>query len=122
MEVSATTKYVRMSPTKARDLADQIKGLPVADALRITEFNARKAAVQIGKTLKSAIANAENNEGLSADSLFVKNAIVDGGPMMKRYRPRARGMASPIQKKTSHVTIILSDNVQLRGVLFWDRK
>ena len=110
MEVSATTKYVRMSPTKARDLANKIKGLRVADALRITEFNARKAALQIGKTLKSAIANAENNEGLSVDSLYVKNAIVDGGPMQKRFRPRARGMASPIQKKTSHVTIILTDN------------
>jgi large subunit ribosomal protein L22 len=110
MEVSATTKYVRMSPTKARDLANEIKGLPVADALRITEFNARKAALQIGKTLKSAIANAENNEGLSVESLVVKNAIVDGGPMQKRFRPRARGMASPIQKKTSHVTVILTDN------------
>ena len=110
MEVSATTKYVRMSPTKARDLANEIKGLPVAAALRITEFNARKAALQIGKTLKSAIANAENNEGLQVESLYVKNAIVDGGPMMKRFRPRARGMASPIQKKTSHITIILTDN------------
>jgi large subunit ribosomal protein L22 len=109
MEVSATTKYVRMSPTKARDLANTIKGMPVADALRITEFNARKAALQIGKTLKSAIANAENNEGLSVEDLIVKNAIVDGGPMMKRFRPRARGMASPIQKKTSHVTIILTE-------------
>ncbi|MBN2684282.1 MAG: 50S ribosomal protein L22 [Pontiellaceae bacterium] len=109
MEVSATTKYVRMSPTKARDLANEIKGLPVADALRITEFNARKAAVHIGKTLKSAIANAENNEGLLVDGLYVKNAIVDGGPMMKRYRPRARGMASPIQKKTSHITVIVTD-------------
>ena len=98
-----------MSPTKARDLANKIKGLPVADALRITEFNARKAALQIGKTLKSAIANAEN-EGLSVDRLYVKNAIVDGGPMQKRFRPRARGMASPIQKKTSHITIILTDN------------
>ena len=110
MEVSATTKYVRMSPTKARDLASKIKGLPVEDALRITDFNARKAAFQIGKTLKSAIANAENNEGLSVDSLYVKNAIVDGGPIQKRFRPRARGMASPIQKKTSHVTVILTDN------------
>ncbi len=110
MEVSAITKYVKMSPTKARDLANEIKGLPVADALRITEFNARKAALQIGKTLKSAIANAESNEGLSVDSLYVKNAIVDGGPMQKRFRPRARGMASPIQKKTSHITIILTDN------------
>jgi large subunit ribosomal protein L22 len=109
MEVSATTKYVKMSPTKARDLANEIKGLPVADALRITEFNARNAAVQIGKTLKSAIANAENNEGLPVEGLYVKNAIVDGGPMMKRYRPRARGMASPIQKKTSHITVIVTD-------------
>jgi len=110
MDVSATTKYVRMSPTKARDLANAIKGLPVADALRITDFNARKAAVHIGKTLKSAIANAENNEGLAAEQLYVKNAIVDGGPILKRFRPRSRGMASPIQKKTSHVTIILTDN------------
>lgn len=109
MEISATTKYIKMSPTKARDLANEIKGLPVSDALFITEFNARKAAIQIGKTLKSAIANAEHNQGLTADQLIVKNAIVNGGPMMKRYRPRARGSASPIQKKTSHITIVLSD-------------
>ena len=110
MEISATRKYIRMSPTKARDLADKIKGLSALDALQVTEFNARKAAVQIGKTLKSAIANAENNNGLSVDQLVVKNAIVDGGPTMKRYRPRARGSASPIHKKTSHITVILSDN------------
>ena len=109
MEITATTKYIKMSPTKARDLANEIKGLPVSDALFITEFNARKAAIQIGKTLKSALANAEHNQGLSADQLIVKNAIVDGGPMMKRYRPRARGSASPIQKKTSHIAIVLSD-------------
>lgn len=109
MEITATTKYIKMSPTKARDLANEIKGLPVSDALFITEFNARKAAIQIGKTLKSALANAEHNQGLSADQLIVKNAIVNGGPMMKRYRPRARGSASPIQKKTSHITIVLSD-------------
>ena len=109
MEITATTKYIKMSPTKARDLANEIKGLPVTDALFITEFNARKAAIQIGKTLKSALANAEHNQGLSADQLIVKNAIVNGGPMMKRYRPRARGSASPIQKKTSHITIVLSD-------------
>ncbi len=108
MEVSATAKYVKMSPSKARDLAREIKGLPVADALRITEFNARKAAVQIGKTMKSAIANAENNEKIPAESLIVKNAIVDGGPMVKRVRPRARGMASPIRKRTSHITVTLS--------------
>ena len=110
MEITATTKYIKMSPTKARDLANEIKGLPVSDALFITEFNARKAAIQIGKTLKSAIANAEHNNGLSIDQLIVKNAIIDGGPTMKRYRPRARGSASPIHKKTSHITVILSDN------------
>ena len=99
-----------MSPTKARDLANEIKGLSALDALQITEFNARKAAIQIGKTLKSAIANAEHNNGLSIDQLIVKNAIIDGGPTMKRYRPRARGSASPIHKKTSHITVILSDN------------
>ncbi|MFL2859902.1 MAG: 50S ribosomal protein L22 [Pontiellaceae bacterium] len=109
MEISATTKYIRMSPTKARDLASEIKGLSVEDALKITQFNARKAAVQIGRTLKSAIANAEHNNGITMDKLFIKNAIIDGGPTMKRFRPRARGSASPIQKKTSHITIILSD-------------
>ena len=109
MEVSATTKYVRMSPLKARGIADAIRGLSVDDALRITEFNARKAATQIGKTLKSAVANAQSNEGVSAGDLFVKDAYVDGGPTLKRFRPRARGSASAIRKRTSHVTVILTD-------------
>jgi large subunit ribosomal protein L22 len=109
MEVSATTKYVRMSPLKARGIASEICGLTAAEALRITEFNAKKAAFQIGKTLKSAIANAESNEGVSADQLFVKDAHVDGGPTLKRFRPRARGSASAIRKRTSHVTVVLTD-------------
>ena len=109
MQVSATAKRLQISPQKARLVVDQVRGKPVADALDILSFSTKKGAVLVRKVLESAIANAENNEGLSADSLFVKNAIVDGGPMMKRYRPRARGMASPIQKKTSHITVILSD-------------
>lgn len=109
MEVSATTKYVRMSPIKARDIAAEIRGLSAAEALRVTEFNARKAALQIGKTLKSAIANAENNAGVDAAQLFVKDAYVDGGPVLKRFRPRARGSASGIRKPTSHVTVVLTD-------------
>lgn len=109
MEVSATTKYVRMSPLKARGVADAIRGLSVTDALRITEFNAKKSAAQIGKTLKSAAANAEANEGVSIDQLFVKEAYVDGGPTLKRFRPRARGSASPIRKRTSHVTVVVAD-------------
>lgn len=109
MEVSATTKYVRMSPVKARYLASEIRGLSVADALRITSFNAMKAATEIGKTLKSAVANAESNEGVSVASLFVKDAYVDGGPVLRRSRPRARGSASPIRKRTAHITVVLTD-------------
>lgn len=109
MEVSATTKYVRMSPIKARGIAAAIRGQRVADALRITEFNACKAAAQVGKTLKSAVANAAGNEGVSADRLFVKDARVDGGPTLKRFRPRARGSAGAIRKRTTHITVILTD-------------
>jgi large subunit ribosomal protein L22 len=98
-----------MSPSKAQDLARAIQGRSVAEALRITEFSERKAAFQIGKTLKSAIANAENNASLSADNLFVRLAVVEKGPHMKRFWPRARGSASPILKKTSHVRIVLTD-------------
>lgn len=108
MEVTATAKYVRISPSKARDLARELKGLRVADALRITEFNSRKAAFYIGKTLKSAIANAENNADVSAEDLFVKGALIDEGPTMKRFWPRARGMVSPIRKRMSHITVVLS--------------
>ena len=109
MEIKATTKYVRMSPTKARDLARAITGLPVGQALQAVELNKRKAAVQLGKTLRSAIANAENNEELSADALFVASAVVDAGPTFPRYWPHARGSASPIRKKTSHIKIVLCD-------------
>lgn len=109
MEVSATTKYVRMSPVKARYMASEIQGLSVAEALRVTNFNAMKAAAEIGKTLKSAVANAESNEGVSAENLFVKDAYVDEGPALKRSRPRARGSASPIRKRTSHITVVVTD-------------
>lgn len=110
MEVTAVTKFVRMSPSKARDLARAIQGCTVADALKITEFNERKAAREIGKTLKSAIANAENNASLSADALYVKLAAVEDGPRLKRFWPRARGSASPILRRTSHVRIVLTDD------------
>ena len=112
MEVSAVTKYVKMSPTKARDLANEIKGLSVAEALRITEFNARKAALQIGKTLKSAIANAENNHELSADELIVQEATIGDGPTLKRFKPRARGSAGAILKRSSHIFITLTDEFE----------
>lgn len=99
-----------MSPTKARDFARAIQGKPVEEALRMTTLSERKAAFQIGKTLKSAIANAENNNDLEVDSLWVKEAVVDEGPRMKRYWPRARGMVRHIVKKTCHIKIVLTDD------------
>ncbi len=109
MEVYAITRYVRLSPSKARDITRAIQGLPVAEALKITRFSERKAARQIGKTLRSAIANAENNAQLAADDLFVREAVIEDGPTIKRWWPRARGMVSPIKKKTSHIKITLTD-------------
>ncbi|HBA83555.1 MAG TPA: 50S ribosomal protein L22 [Verrucomicrobia bacterium] len=109
MEIQAKTTFVRMAPSKARDLARAMRGLPVGEALKLVEFNERKAAFYIGKTLKSAIANAENNAKLSADTLFVSKAVIEKGPVMKRFWPRARGMASPIEKKMSHIKITLTD-------------
>lgn len=109
MEVTAISKYVKLSADKATDLVRRMRGLPVAEALKITEFSERKAALHIGKTLKSAIANAENNAKLSIADLRVKEAVVDKGPMTKRYWARARGMASPILRRTCHIRIVLTD-------------
>ncbi|MGD9780556.1 MAG: 50S ribosomal protein L22 [Kiritimatiellia bacterium] len=109
MEIKATSKYVRLSATKARDLARAITGQSVGEALRVVELNKRKAAVCLGKTLKSAIANAENNAELSADKLYVAKAVVENGPTIPRYWPRARGSAAPIRKKMSHVCVTLTD-------------
>ncbi len=109
MEVKAVTKYVRMSPRKARDMARAIQGLPVADALKIAQFSERKAANQLEKTIRSAVANAENNAKLSAEDLKVKQATIGEGPAMKRFWARSRGMVSRIRKRTSHITVVLTD-------------
>lgn len=109
MEIRAVSKYVRLSPTKARDLTRAITGLSVGEALRVVELNKRKAAACLGKTLKSALANAENNAELSADKLWVARAVVDNGPTIPRYWPRARGSAAPIRKKMSHIRVTLTD-------------
>ena len=109
MEIKAVSKFVRMTPSKARDLTRAITGKSVGEALQVVELNKRKAAVCIGKTLKSAIANAENNAELSADKLFVAKAVIENGPTFPRYWPRARGSATPIRKKTAHVRITLTD-------------
>jgi len=109
MEVKAITKYVRMSPRKARDMARAMQGLPVAQALKIAQFSERKAAGQLEKTIRSAVANAENNAKLSADDLKVKQATIGEGPAMKRFWARSRGMVSRIRKRTSHITVVLTD-------------
>ena len=109
MEVIAKTRFVRLAPSKAVDMARALQGLPVPKALQIVSFSERKAAFYLGKTLKSAIANAENNHQLSAENLYVKEASVDAGPVMKRFWPRSRGSASPILKRTSHVRVTLTD-------------
>lgn len=113
MEIQATTRFVRMAPSKARDLARALKGLPVGEALRLVEFNARKAALQIGKTLKSAIANAENNAKVAPEKLYVDQVLVDDGPRMKRFWARSRGMVSPIQRRLCHIKITLTEKKSL---------
>jgi large subunit ribosomal protein L22 len=104
-----------MSPGKARDFARQLRGLPIGDALKLTQFSPRKAARLLGKTLKSAVANAENNAKLNVDDLWVKEAVVCDGPRMRRYWPRARGGVSHIVKKTCHVRVVLSDGIDEGG-------
>ena len=109
MEVKAITRNVRISASKGRDLARAVQGKTLADALRITDFSPRKAAALLGRTLRSAAANAQHNFGLDADGLKVVKAVFDEGPSMRRFWPRARGSASPIEEQTSHVTVVLTD-------------
>lgn len=107
MEVTSTTKFVRLSPKKARDVAREIQGLPVSNALDILSFTPKKAAQLIAKTLKTAIADAENNFSLDTNSLVIKEAVIGAGPTMRRFMPRAKGSAGAILKRTSHISITL---------------
>ena len=113
MEVRSTYKYARISPFKVREVTREIQGLPVSAALDLLAFTPKKAAFLIGKTLKSAIANAENNANLKPDGLVVKEATVGEGPTLKRVMARARGSASRILKRTSHIRIVLSDEIAI---------
>jgi large subunit ribosomal protein L22 len=107
MEVTSTTKFVRISPKKARDVAREIQGLPVTNALDILTFTPKKAAMLIGKTLKTAIADAENNFSLDTGSLTIKKAVIGAGPTLRRHMPRAKGSAGAILKRSSHISITL---------------
>lgn len=113
VRVRATAKFVRISPYKARQVADLIRGKDLEDARYITTFSPRGAARVVGKVLESAVANAENNNGLRADDLMVINCYVDEGPTLKRWRPRAMGRATRIRKRTSHITVVLGEREEL---------
>jgi large subunit ribosomal protein L22 len=101
----ASARYVRITPMKARRVVDLVRGLPVDEALAILQFAPQSAAQTVYKVLESAIANAETTEGLATDDLVVSVAQVDEGPTMKRWRPRAQGRATRINKRTSHITL-----------------
>ena len=111
MQVTSTYKFARISAFKAREVTREIQGHSASEALDLLAFSPKKAAFLVKKTLKSAIANAENNAELRVDTLLVKEAVVGEGPTFKRFRPRARGSASPLRKRTSHIRIVLSDEL-----------
>lgn len=110
VETRAIAKYVRISPQKCRLVADQVRRLPVGQALELLEFSPKKAAKPIRKVLESAIANAEHNQGADIDELKVNAIMVDEGPVLKRWRPRAKGRATAIIKRTCHITVTVVDD------------
>ena len=109
MKAHAKAKYIRQSPYKVRRVLDLVRGMPVEDARDVLMFTNRRAAETIRKVLDSAVANAEHYYALDDDELFVDQAFADEGPTLKRWRPRARGRATLINKRTSHITIVVSD-------------
>ena len=109
MRVSATAKYLRGSTRKANLVVAAIRGRPVEEAAALLRFMPQHAARDVERVLKSATANAENNHNLSAEDLFIADAIANEGPTLKRWRPRAQGRAFPIHKPMTHITIVVSD-------------
>ena len=109
MRATATAKYLRGSTRKARLVTTAIKGKPVEEAAALLRFMPQGAARDVARVLKSATANAENNHNLSAEDLFIADAIADEGPTIKRFRPRAQGRAFPIHKPMTHITIVVAD-------------
>lgn len=105
MSVVAKLRYQRLSPQKARLVADIVRGKNVQEALNILRFTNKKAAPLIEKTLRSAIANAEHNYGLNSENLYVSRILIDKGPVLKRMNPRARGRADVIRKPLAHITV-----------------
>jgi len=114
MQVKSIHRFARISAFKAREVTREIQGLPATDALDVLRFTPKKAALLVTKTLRSAIANAENNNNLNAATLVVQEAVVGEGPTFKRFQPKARGSAGPIRKRTSHIRIVLTDEIEIK--------
>ncbi|MDP4675604.1 MAG: 50S ribosomal protein L22 [Actinomycetes bacterium] len=113
MEARAQARFVRVTPMKARRVIDLIRGLPAAEAQAILRFAPQAASEPVGKVLDSAIANATNNLNLDPRSLVITRAFVDEGPTMKRFQPRAQGRAYRINKRTSHITVVVQPAEEL---------
>jgi len=111
----AVARHVRISPNKARRVVNLVRGLPAKEALTVLQFAPQAASEQVYKVLASAVANAENNERLDPDALLVSEAFVDEGPTLKRFRPRAQGRAYRINKRTSHITVVVAPRATLPG-------
>jgi large subunit ribosomal protein L22 len=109
MEAKAVAKYIRISPQKARLVADVVRGKDVESAITTLRFMPKKAAGILRKVLESAVANAEQTETIDVDTLYVKEIQINGGPMLKRFRPRAMGRAGKILKRTSHITVVVDE-------------
>ncbi len=109
MEVRAVAKYMRIAPSKVRKVIGAVKGKPVEEALNALKFMPQKSAFLLEKTIRSAVANADQNTSIDIDNLIVRNITADAGPTLKRFKARARGRGTRILKRTSHITVILSE-------------
>lgn len=114
MEIKSVARYVRLTPSKARPFARQMKGMSLNEALGVTRFSTKKAAVVIGKVLKTAVADLTHNHKRDAEDFWVEKIIIEEGPFIKRYWPRSRGMVRPIRRKTSHVHVVLNDKKPIK--------
>jgi len=112
-EARAVARFIRIAPRKARVVADLVRGLDLNEARAILQFTNKRGARLISKVVESAAANATNNFDLDEDYLYVSEIYVDEGPTMKRWKPRARGMASPILKRTSHITVVVREREEV---------
>jgi large subunit ribosomal protein L22 len=109
MEAKAISRHVRMSAQKVRLVVDLVRGKRVEDALNILDFTPKRAARAVAKTVRSVLANAQNTQSVDVDRLFIKRVFVDGGATWKRFTPRAQGRATPIRKRTCHITVVVDE-------------